>query len=136
MLIHNYLELGKIRVSKVHRKLRSSVNRSRIRPQCINSTNYTQPSLRYVWVITFSLWWKRRTNITSCYHTFNAKHIGKKLGISSRFYGLVSNCTLFTWYNKSPFCIYASFPNRYLKIAWIIILKMSCNYMYMLLNRA
>ena len=32
ILIHNFLELGKIRVSKVHRKLRSLVNRSRIRP--------------------------------------------------------------------------------------------------------
>ena len=35
ILIHNVLELGKIRVSKVHRKLRSLVNRSRIRPLAI-----------------------------------------------------------------------------------------------------
>ena len=33
ILIHNFLELGKIRVSKVHRKIRSPVSGSRIRPQ-------------------------------------------------------------------------------------------------------
>ena len=32
ILIHNFLELGKILVSKVHRKIRSPVNRSRKRP--------------------------------------------------------------------------------------------------------
>ena len=35
LLIQNFLELGKIRVSKVYRKLRSPVNRSRIRPMVI-----------------------------------------------------------------------------------------------------
>ena len=33
MLIYYILEFTKIRVSKVHRKLRSPVDRSRIRPQ-------------------------------------------------------------------------------------------------------
>ena len=36
ILIHILLELGKIRISKIHRKLRSPVNCSRIRPCCIN----------------------------------------------------------------------------------------------------
>ena len=36
LLIQKFLELGKIRISKVHRKLRSPVNRSRIRPLSSN----------------------------------------------------------------------------------------------------
>ena len=41
LLIQNYLELGKIRVSKVHRKIRSPVNRSRIRPQILTLISST-----------------------------------------------------------------------------------------------
>ena len=39
ILMHNFLELGKICVLKVHRKIRAPVNRLRIRPQNRNYNN-------------------------------------------------------------------------------------------------